>query len=97
MDLDSSIYAENVSPMLSHINVGYGEDMSIGQLAQLVASTVGYTGAIEFDTTKADGTPRKLMDSGRLNKMGWKAEVNIEQGLALAYSDFLERLSVKSL
>jgi GDP-L-fucose synthase len=89
MNLDKSIYDNNTQPMLSHINVGFGDDVTIRQIAEKIASTVGYQGAITFDTSKPDGTPRKLMDSARLNAMGWSAKVGLEQGLKLAYDDFL--------
>lgn len=89
MNLSKTVYDQHTSPMLSHINVGYGSDISIAQLAQAVSSAVGYQGQIDFDPTQPDGSPRKLMDSTRLNALGWKAKINLEQGLALAYQDFL--------
>ena len=75
--------------MLSHINVGYGSDVSIAEAAQTIAQVVEYTGAVTFDTSKPDGAPRKWMDSSRLNSLGWQAKVDLELGLALAYQDFL--------
>jgi GDP-L-fucose synthase len=63
--------------------------VTIAEVAQAIAQTVGYTGHIEFDTTKPDGPPRKWMDSTRLNKLGWQAQVNLREGLARAYQDFL--------
>lgn len=89
MNLDKMVYEENTLPMLSHINVGFGSDVTIRQLAEIIASTVGYQGEIAFDTSKPDGTPRKLMDSTRLNSMGWSPKVGLVQGLNLAYNDFL--------
>lgn len=89
MNLESATYAANTKPMLSHINVGCGEDLSIGELAALVGKVVGYTGQIGFDTTKPDGTPRKLMDVARLQSLGWAPQVGLEEGLRLAYQDFL--------
>lgn len=89
MELDSTTYAANTLPMLSHINVGYGSDIMIREAAQTVARVVGYTGRIEFDASKPDGTPRKLMDSTRLEKLGWKARISLEQGLQRAYADYL--------
>jgi len=71
------------------INVGSGSDVSIQQLAELVRKTVGFRGEIKWDTTKPDGTPRKLMDSSRLFALGWKPQVNLETGIRLAYEDFL--------
>jgi GDP-L-fucose synthase len=75
--------------MLSHINVGFGEDISIREVAEAIGKTVGYRGEITFDATKPDGTPRKLMDSSRLNALGWTAQVRLESGLKTAYQDFL--------
>ena len=89
MNLPKAVYELHTQPMLSHINVGYGSDVSIAQVAQLIAQTVGYHGEVCFDTTKPDGTPRKLMDSSRLHSLGWQAKVGLEQGLKWAYADFL--------
>lgn len=75
--------------MLSHINVGYGEDMTIAAVAEAIARTVGYAGRIEFDTSKPDGTPRKLMNSERLRRLGWLPKVDLATGLQRAYNDFL--------
>jgi GDP-L-fucose synthase len=88
MELDRATYDANTQPMLSHINVGTGEDITIAELARLVAKVVGYQGAIEQDPSKPDGSPRKLMDVARLKSLGWKPRVALEQGLALAYRDF---------
>ena len=88
MNLPLATYSQHTQPMLSHINVGYGEDVTILEVAQAVARTVGYTGHILTDNTKPDGTPRKLMDSTRLNKLGWQAQVGLEVGLKAAYEDF---------
>ena len=90
MNLPAATYQQHTQPMLSHINVGYGEDMSIAELAHSVARTVGYTGHIAFDATKPDGAPRKLMDSSRLHSLGWQAQVDLPTGLALAFEDFLK-------
>ena len=89
MNLSKAVYEQHTQPMLSHINVGYGSDMTIAELARSVGQAVGYTGAITFDTSKPDGTPRKLMDSGRLHSLGWQARVPLNDGLAIAYQDFL--------
>ncbi len=89
MNLPNASYTQHTLPMLSHINVGYGSDMSIAELSRTVAATVGYTGQICFDTSKPDGTPRKLMDSSRLHNLGWQAKVDLTSGLALTYQDFL--------
>lgn len=91
MNLTKATYEQHTQPMLSHINVGCGEDVTILEVAQAVARTVGYTGAILTDPTKPDGTPRKLMDSSRLNALGWQAQVGLEEGLQAAYQDFLAR------
>lgn len=90
MDLDKAIYDQQTSPMQSHINVGYGEDLTIAELATAVAKATGYQGKIVFDSTKPDGTPRKLMDSSRLARLGWQAKVDLESGIGLAYTDFLQ-------
>ena len=89
MNLDKAIYDQHTEPMLSHINVGYGSDVTIKAVAQSIAEVVGYFGHIAFDRTKPDGTPRKLMDSSRLNKLGWQAQVNLKDGLTRAYQDYL--------
>ena len=91
MNLDKTTYDQHTAPMLSHINVGYGSDITIAQLARTVGQVVGYQGQIDFDATKPDGTPRKLMDSSRLNALGWQAQVSLQDGLALAYQDFLKK------
>jgi GDP-L-fucose synthase len=91
MHLDKATYEQHTQPMLSHINVGYGDDVSILEAAQLIAQTVGYQGLIKTDPSKPDGTPRKLMDSTRLNALGWQAKVDLRTGLALAYQDFLHK------
>ena len=90
MNLDKAAYSAHTSPMQSHINVGSGEDITIKELALTIAKVIGYEGAIEFDPTKPDGTPRKLMDSARLNSLGWRARVSLEDGLKLAYNDYLK-------
>jgi len=89
MNLDSHLYEQHTQPMLSHINVGYGSDVSIAELAVLIGNTVGYKGGVTYDSSKPDGTPRKLMDSSRLNALGWQAHITLEEGLVSAYKDFL--------
>jgi GDP-L-fucose synthase len=89
MNLDKNIYDQHTEPMLSHINVGFGSDVTIKQLAHTISEVVNYQGGIGFDVTKPDGTARKLMDSGRLNSLGWHAQVNLEDGLTKAYQDYL--------
>ncbi len=88
MELDRSAYDQQTDSMCSHINVGYGSDITIAELAAAVADAVGYSGSISLDTTKPDGAPRKWMDSSRLNRLGWQAKFDLENGLALAYADF---------
>jgi GDP-L-fucose synthase len=89
MNLPKAIYSQHTQPMLSHINVGCGVDVTILQLAEAVARTVGYTGLIHTDPAKPDGAPRKLMDSSCLNALGWHAKVGLDMGLKAAYEDFL--------
>lgn len=90
MNLDKAIYNQHTQPMCSHINVGTGLDLTIEDLAEIIKAVVGYTGSIEFDTSRPDGSPRKLMDSSRLNSLGWTPEVALEDGLAWAYADFMK-------
>ncbi len=93
LDLDKAVYDANTQPMLSHINVGTGEDISIRGLAELVARVVGYEGRLTQDTSKPDGTMRKLMDVGRLADMGWRARIGLEDGVRETYDWFLEQPS----
>jgi len=95
MNLDQETYNASTTPMQSHVNVGSGEDITIKELALTIAKVIGYEGAIDFDPTKPDGTPRKLMDSTRLNNLGWQASVSLEEGLRLACNDFLRMLNDK--
>ena len=90
MNLPKSTLDAHTQAMQSHINVGCGDDVTIKELALAVGKTVGYQGLIDFDTTKPDGAPRKLMDSHRLNALGWQAQVGLEAGLAAAYQDFTQ-------
>ncbi|QHE78531.1 GDP-L-fucose synthase [Hydrogenophaga sp. PBL-H3] len=89
MNLPKAVFDRHTRPMQSHVNVGSGSDISIAELAHAVGHVVGFEGAIDFDTSKPDGTPRKLMNSQRLNALGWHAQVKLEAGLDLAYADFL--------
>lgn len=89
LDLPKADYEANTQPMLSHINVGSGTDISILELAQKVAAITGYKGRIITDPSKPDGTPRKLMDVSRLTQMGWSAQIGLDQGLAETYKWFL--------
>lgn len=91
MDLDSRSYEEHTTPMCSHINVGAGHDLTIKELAEVISSVVGYEGKILFDRSKPDGAMRKLLDSSRINALGWKPAVQLEDGLTVAYEDFKRR------
>lgn len=93
MELDEAIYQQNSQPMLSHINVGTGVDCSIREMAETMASVVGYQGKIVFDVTKPDGTPRKLMDVTRLKNLGWQYQYNLHEGLSLTYKWFIENIN----
>jgi len=90
MNLPKATYDQQTRPMQSHLNVGYGSDISIRALAGAIARVVGYTGAIATNPAQPDGTPRKLMDSRRLKALGWRPTITLEQGLAQAYADFLK-------
>ena len=89
-DMDRDTYQANTDPMLSHLNVGSGTDIAIGELAQLVARVTGYKGRIENDLPRPDGTMRKLMSSDKLMAMGWRPQVDLERGVAETYQWFLE-------
>jgi GDP-L-fucose synthase len=90
MNLPKATLDAHTQSMQSHINVGFGEDISIKELAQAVGKTVGYEGVIDFDTSKPDGSSRKLMDSSLLNALGWKAKMSLDAGLAATYQYFLD-------
>ena len=94
LDLPKEIYEANTQPMLSHINVGSGKDVTIAELAAMVARVTGFRGVLSFDPTKPDGTPRKLMDVGRLAAMGWTAKIGLEQGIGETYAWFRENIDV---
>ena len=91
MGLDKFAYTLHTQPMLSHINVGFGCDITIKELAETIAKVTGYHGDISFDPSKPDGTLRKLMDSSCLNSLGWQAKVGLEMGLEKTYEDFLKK------
>jgi GDP-L-fucose synthase len=90
MNLDDTMYRSHTQPMLSHINVGTGEDCTIRELAETVANVTGFRGMLVFDTAQPDGTPRKLMDVSCLKALGWQATIGLEDGLRDAYCWFLE-------
>jgi GDP-L-fucose synthase len=88
MELEKNVYQAHTQPMQGHINVGFGSDVTIAELARTVAKVIGYKGNIGFDTSKPDGPPRKLLDSSLLHSLGWDAKIDLESGLKLAYVDF---------
>jgi GDP-L-fucose synthase len=90
MDLPRATYDANTSPMLSHINVGTGTDVSIRELAHMIAAQVGFDGTIETDPSKPDGTIRKLLDVSRLSSMGWNASIALEEGIRQTYQWYLD-------
>ena len=96
LDLPQDIYTANIQPMLSHINVGTGREVSIGELAQMVAEVTGFKGKLGFDASKPDGTMRKLMDVSRLADMGWRAQIELKQGLQETYNWFLGQETIRS-
>jgi nucleoside-diphosphate-sugar epimerase len=89
LNLAQDVYAANTRPMLSHINVGTGGDISIADLAQTIAQVTGFEGLISFDTTKPDGPPRKLLDVSRLTRLGWQASIPLEEGICKTYDWYL--------
>ncbi len=91
MELAKEQFDQATNPMQYHLNVGYGSDVTIYELAHTVSRVIGYTGRIEFDSSKPDGAPRKLISSERLNKLGWSPEYQLEDGLGLAYQDFCSK------
>lgn len=93
MNLDKLIYDESTESMLSHINVGTGADCTIRELVETVAKVIGFTGEIIFDSTKPDGSPRKLMSVSRLTSLNWQASTSLELGLKKSYEWFLNNLN----
>jgi len=91
MDLDKTIFEKNTTPMQSHVNVGIGYDITIKELAYTVAKVVDYQGKIEFDDTKPDGSPRKLLNSNKINSMGWSPTMELEPGLIQTYENYIAR------
>jgi GDP-L-fucose synthase len=89
LELEKKLYLENTEPMLSHINVGTGKDITIRELAEIMKEVVGFQGKLFFDTSKPDGTPRKLIDVSRLSNMGWSYKTNLKDGLDKTYEWFL--------
>jgi GDP-L-fucose synthase len=94
--LADDVYRATTAPMLSHINVGTGEDISIAELAATLARITGFEGRIAFDASKPDGTPRKRLDVSRLSEMGWRARIGLEEGLRSTYRWYLSQESVRA-
>jgi len=91
LELDEQTYQDNTKPMLSHINVGTGKDVTIREMAETMKQVVGFKGKLTFDTTKPDGAPRKLIDVSRLSNMGWKYSIDLKDGLSKTYRWYLEK------
>ncbi|MDA9804412.1 GDP-L-fucose synthase [Gammaproteobacteria bacterium] len=91
LELSKEVYQANTMPTLSHINVGSGKDMTIRELAETIKEVVGFNGKLNFDSSRPDGTPRKLIDVSRLANMGWKHSVNLKDGLTKTYNWYLEK------
>lgn len=89
-NLEFSVYQQHITPMMSHINIGTNEEVSILQLAHVIKDVVGYKGQLIFDSTQPDGTPRKLLNSQKLNKLGWNFKIGLKQGLKITYDWFIE-------
>lgn len=93
MDLSDSAYAAHTSPRLSHINIGTGNDLTIRELASEIGQATGFSGAIEFDPTKPDGAPRKLMDISRIRQLGWSPRIPLSEGLRSTYDWYLQHIT----
>ena len=90
LDLDEKIYHTNTKPMLSHINVGTGKDISIREVAETMKEVVGFNGTLTFDSSKPDGAPKKLIDVSRLSNMGWSYTISLKEGLEKTYEWYLK-------
>ena len=90
-ELDKKTYQANTKPMLSHINIGTGIDVTIRKMAETMRKVVGFEGSLTFDTTKPDGTPRKLIDISRLSSMGWQYSIDLTEGLKHTYEWYLTK------
>jgi GDP-L-fucose synthase len=95
MELEKDRYDSCTAPMRSHLNVGYGSDITIKELIDVIVRVVGFQGEIAFDSTKPDGAPRKFMNSKKLFDLGWKPRINLEEGIKNAYADFVENVAQK--
>ena len=93
MGLDKRALDAATSPTLSHLNIGTGEDVTIRELAETMARVTGFQGRIVFDTTKPDGTPRKLLDVSAIAQLGWRHRIDLESGLRETYGWFVEQLA----
>lgn len=93
---DACVYLMNWYSGDLFLNIGIGKDISIGELAELVRDVVGYGGEISYDTSKPDGTPRKLLDVGRLHDLGWEAKIPLREGIEQTYSWFLDTRPIES-
>ena len=93
LSLDKLNYSSNTEPMLSHINVGTGKDLTINEMAQIMKRVVSFKGKIHFDSSKPDGSPRKLIDTSRLNQMGWKYSIDLEEGLRKTYAWYQKKVN----
>lgn len=91
MELEKEKYEAHSEPMQSHINIGFGSDITIAELAKVIAVTVGYQGGIVFDSSRPDGSPRKWMNSTKLNNLGWQAKTTLQKGLELTYQHFIKQ------
>ena len=95
LEVDEKTYKTNTQPMLSHINVGTGKDITIREMAKTMKEVTGYKGKITFDTTKPDGPPRKLIDITRVRRMGWEYGVDLKEGLEGTYKWYLKQMIEK--
>ena len=93
MNLDKEIFEKYSTPRCSHINVGSGFELTVSELSEIIKKVVGYKGKIKFDKSKPDGSPRKLVDSHKINEIGFKAKVNLDEGIVKTYNNFLKELS----
>ena len=93
MELEKDRYDSCTTPMRSHLNVGYGSDITIKELIDIIVKVIGYQGEVAFDTTKPDGAPRKFMDSQKLFSLGWQPSISLEDGIRNAYADFVAHVS----
>ena len=92
INYEDMTFTDEVGTVHAHINIGSEKEVTIKELAETVKEVVGFAGDLEWDTSKPDGTPRKLMDSSRINALGWKPQMELREGIARAYADFLSRL-----